>query len=850
MFDAKQYAKRSRQAAKRRFTNHLPWSLPISDQETALKFGGVMSCAEVRGPDPESCTPETLTRYHADINRVMKLLGTGYTMNIEVQCDPMDQYPNGDIPIEERWKLWPDHASFLLDEESRAQFEGTGHHVDVNTYMSITKRFPPEITAWTANILHSRAKHEEKKGINYRRHLDSFRQVNRSFHKQLSNVMHVRRLGYRESLEYLHSTVSTKRQRLGEPVVYGMIDRKVATQAWDGDIDPTLGGQPIRVLEITEWSKSSWPAMFAGLNRLGRRYRFCVRFQFKDQATSEKMVRDAASGWNQLRKNFFELVVRAFRGIPADAPGGDNKRAATLADEAEAAIKDIQKGFYNYGLITVALVLYGKDREDLDEQEAEVNSVLFDANTLFKGSDVNHFDAFLGTLPGHIFANGSWSPVSTINLAHVMPATSVWTGAAWNDRLGGPALLHVTTAGNMPFRINLHVKDVGHTAILGRTGSGKTTLLNRIRAAWRRYKSKITGKQARVITFEIGRGAVPITRAMGGKCLDLGKKGAIGLQPYRRIDQEIWRRRMNTWTLDLLKANGVTITPRIEDDVRRALLLLASNDVENRTMTLMQTYLQDEACQEALAKFTDDEGQPYGYLFDHDNETLELEDVVTFEMGKLFDDEAICIPTLTYLFWIVEDSLDGTDTLIVVDEGWKFLMNSMFAKQLDEWLRTMRKQRGVVVFATQNLRDIVDNSLSAAASMLNEDNFPTKILLANESAASNDNQRAFYSKMNCNPTQIEIVASLEPAREAYFMNVLGARRFSMNLGPVGISLCGKTDPEDLILSDRLAALTANDPPGSYLRHWLHATLPHDWAVDAVGPLNDNDYQYPRYAAAE
>ena len=814
-----------------------------------------MTCSEVRGPDPESCTLETLNGYHADINRVLKSLGTGYTMNIEVQCDPMDKYPNGDIPEEERWKLWPDHASYLLDEESRAMFESTGHHVDVKTFMSITKRFPPELTAWTANILHSRAKHEEKKGADYRRHLDSFRQTSRSFHKQLGRVMHVRRLGYRETLEYLHSTVSTYRQRLGEPVVYGMIDRRVATQAWDGDIDPTLGGKPIRVLEITEWAKESWPAMFAGLNKLGRRYRFCFRFQFKDQASSEKLVRDAAASWNQLRKNFFELVVRAFQNIPADAPGGDNKRAATLADEADAAIKDIQRGHYNYGIMTVALVLYGENRADLDDQEAEVNSVLFNAQTLFKGSDVNHFDAFLGTLPGHIFANGCWSPVSTINLAHMMPATSVWTGAAWNDRLNGPALLHVTTAGNLPFRINLHVKDVGHTAVLGRTGSGKTTLLNRLRAAWRRYKSAITGKHGRIITFEIGRGAVPITRALGGKCLDLGKKGSIGLQPYRRVDEEKWRVRMYTWTLDLLKANHITITPDIEDDVKKALLLLASQkDPDHRTMTLMQTYLTDRACQTALAKFTDDDGEPYGYLFDNDHETLELEDVITFEMGDLFKNEEICVPTLTYLFWIVEDSLDGTDTLIVVDEGWKFLMNSMFAKELDAWLRTLRKLRGVVVFATQNLRDIVDNSLSAAAAMLNEDNFPTKILLANESAASNDSQRAFYSKMGCNDRQISIVSDLEPAREAYFMNPLGARRFSMHLGMLGLALCGRTDPEDLILSDQIYSLTANDNDrGAYLRHWLHATLPPDWAINAVGRLDSYEvpeYAAPQYAAAE
>lgn len=329
-----------------------------------------------------------------------------------------------------------------------------------------------------------------------------------------------------------------------------------------------------------------------------------------------------------------------------------------------------------------------------------------------------------------------------------------------------------------------------------------------------------------------------MTRAMGGKVLDLGRKGTIGLQPYRRIHEDVWRVRMNTWTLDLLAANGVVITPAIANDVTQAMALLASNEPEHRTMTLMTTYLNDRACQEALAKFTADTNEPYGYLFDCDDETLELEDVITFEMGALFNNREIATPTLTYLFWLVQDSLDGTDTLLIVDEGWKFLLNSMFAQTLDEWLRTMRKLRCTIIFASQNLRDLVDNPL--ATTLLSEDNFPTKILLANETANTNTKQREFYSKIGCNDRQIDIVAGLEPAKEAYFMNPLGARRYAMHLGTIGHALCGRSDPEDLMLSDRIAVLTANDSdPNAYLKHWLHATIPKEWANAAVGNMDDD-----------
>jgi type IV secretion system protein VirB4 len=127
----------------------------------------------------------------------------------------------------------------------------------------------------------------------------------------------------------------------------------------------------------------------------------------------------------------------------------------------------------------------------------------------------------------------------------------------------------------------------------------------------------------------------------------------------------------------------------------------------------------------------------------------------------------------------------------------------------------------------------------ATTNLLNEDNFPTKILLANETAATNTKQREFYSKIGCNDKQIEIVANLAPAEEAYFQNPLGARRFSIHLGLVGRALCGRTDPADLMLCDQIAAITANDGPDAFLKHWLHATVPTSWAIEAVGPLDED-----------
>ena len=101
---------------------------------------------------------------------------------------------------------------------------------------------------------------------------------------------------------------------------------------------------------------------------------------------------------------------------------------------------------------------------------------------------VNAVEAWLGSLPGHVYANVRQPPVSTLNLAHMMPLSAVWAGPERNQHLDGPPLLFAKTEGATPFRLSLHVGDVGHTLVIGPTGAGKSVLLALMALQFRRYR--------------------------------------------------------------------------------------------------------------------------------------------------------------------------------------------------------------------------------------------------------------------------------------------------------------------------------------------------------------------------
>jgi hypothetical protein len=104
---------------------------------------------------------------------------------------------------------------------------------------------------------------------------------------------------------------------------------------------------------------------------------------------------------------------------------------------------------------------------------------------------INTLEAYLGSLPGHGVENVRRPLINTMNLADLLPTSTIWTGSAsapcpMYPPLS-PALMHCVTHGATPFRLNLHVRDLGHTFMFGPTGAGKSTHLGIIAAQLRRY---------------------------------------------------------------------------------------------------------------------------------------------------------------------------------------------------------------------------------------------------------------------------------------------------------------------------------------------------------------------------
>jgi type IV secretion system protein VirB4 len=182
---------------------------------------------------------------------------------------------------------------------------------------------------------------------------------------------------------------------------------------------------------------------------------------------------------------------------------------------------------------------------------------------------------------------------------------------------------------------------------------------------------------------------------------------------------------------------------------------------------------------------------------------------------------------LSYLFHRIEGRLDGSPTLIIIDEGWLVLDSPDFAAQLREWLKTLRKKNASVIFATQSLADIETSSIAPAII----ESCPTRIFLPNERAAE-PQIAAIYERFGLNVRQIEILSRATPKRDYYCQSRRGNRLFELGLGEVALAFAAASSKTDQL---RIAELIETHGQSAFAAEWLRHRG-SAWAVELLPPI--------------
>lgn len=764
----------------------------VDDGVIALKDGGLLAGWRYRG------TPFTPQIAPVVRNRIASLLdqGKGWVLETNAIRLPSTVYPV--------WGTFPDPVSTLIETERKTNYTAPGRYFETQYYLTLSY-FPPSKAG------------EKAKGWFYEspdggmgpaeQALEYFRGKIAEFETLAGGLIEMHRLKragkLNELLRYIQLCISGEDKPFLELDVDVRLDYLLGGLDLCGGTKPLIGGKPVRVLAIDPLPDTIYPAMLQSLEHLDMPYRLNGRTILLSRAEAAKLYASVRRGHEAKKKSFFDRIMHG------DNARVVNKRAAALADEAETATSLSDDRTESFGHFSARVVLVRDTEEEMDEAIKAVRSCAEESHLKVRVETFNANECWCASLPGHFAFDIRQVPIRALNVAGMSPLHSAWLGHQYNPSPKMPPrsspLLVATAVGKTQYRHNLHVQDVGHTAVFGPTGAGKTILLGLHALSLLRYPG------AQVAMFDRGRTQYVLCKALGGKFYDFGANTSLQLCPLQVLETPGDLAWASNYIETLCEMNGLQVTSAHRDRIGKTVSQLSRG--KYRSLTHFAGHAADLEIQAALQFYTVGNAVS-ARLLDGETDSIADSHFTVFEMSELMQmNPRIRMAVQRHLFRRVERKLDSSRiTGIFLDEARRMIGDELFVGTMESWLKEIRNLNGFVVMALQEIEDSAGSRLQAVI----QQQCQTKIFLPNPGANS-QLTREGYKGLGLDEYQIGQVAAGRSRSEYFISNSETWSRITFDLSPVALAFLGASNRADRELADRLMAGNPEGWQGEYLR---------------------------------
>ena len=428
--------------------------------------------------------------------------------------------------------------------------------------------------------------------------------------------------------------------------------------------------------------------------------------------------------------------------------------ALSLRDELAHAKDNVAAGRASFGEHHSTIAIRAISLEDLDTRVAEVTATLADLGIVAVREDVALEPSYWAQFPGNFKYIARKALVSTANFAGLASLHNFPVGCPRGNHWGDAVTLFETTAAG-PYFFSFHHHDLGNFTVIGPSGSGKTVVLNFLLAQARKFGP-------RIVFFDKDRGAELFIRAIGGQYDRLRPGSGSGLNPLQLDDNPVNRQFLIEWLSLLAGSVEGDELETIKDAVDANFLQPPKHRRLRHLVELFRGSKRPRA-NDLYSRMRPWWGEgERAWLFDNEDDLTDLAaSAVGFDMTAILDDPAVRTPALLYFFHRVEERLDGTPSIIVVDEGWKALDDDVFVRRVKDWEKTIRKRNGIVGFATQSAQDALESRIASAII----EQAATQIFMANPKARAED----YIDGFGLSAHEFELIRSLPDSSHCFLI---------------------------------------------------------------------------------
>lgn len=539
---------------------------------------------------------------------------------------------------------------------------------------------------------------------------------------------------------------------------------------FDGTQRTTFAG----AVGIKKWPSTTSPMLFETLAKMDIEMTICQIVRFLDSSESSATIDEAIEYYNLTQ---FGLVTHAVSKASGSTPEAKPGKARLL-QECKDAREAIGADDLTYAYVAMTVFIYGESRGELKRNCDRVVTELENKKFNAERERQNTLPAFAALLPGQWATQSRYDLISIENVADACPIYTIDEGSRehpfFSKQVFQRPVPKLATFGNSyggRFNFTSHVDQVGHMLIIAPTGNGKSTFVNFCISQFNRY-----GK-SRTIIFDRNRSCEIVTKLHKGTHIDLKNKktklNPLAMMRDGSLDGRSWVRE---FILRRLLEGGYEANNADRTELDHALQMLdnSSGPVSMSDLAV----LLPKNLEAQLSEWLED--RPYG-MFDSKEDDLTLGEWTTIEMTSIMGVDRLARAFLDLVFRKIFVSLDGTPTLIYIEEA-SFLVNDpRFAPLIDEWLKAIRARNGFLWMSIQSPESVTNAEMSA--SIL--DNIYTFLLLRNMKVETH--RKHYRDNFGFEDHQIDMIANLRPKRDYLLIQDGKARVMTTEFTPEALA---------------------------------------------------------------
>lgn len=765
-------------------SNFLPYLSHWDNNTLFLEGNRLMSIVKVSGFSFETADDEDLESKVAIRNMLLKgMAAGGLSLYFHLVRRKHKPYPDDYVSAE-----MPDGFASYLDQRWRDKYQDKRAFIN-ELYISVVKKADVDSTSvegFVKKIISGSQKSYWEEGMKeaFENLGDAVGRIFNTLREYSPKILSTYKIGhtlYSEPAEFLYRLSNFgEKQR----IMYVPDDMRkfiVNTRMYFGKraIEGKMQNGKSKfagMVSLKEYGPKTWPGMFDGFLQLPFEFIMTQSFQFTNK---------------QLAINSMQLQQN--RMIQSE------DKAVSQVIQISEALDKAMSGEIGFGKHHLSIMCMGDSLKELDNNLSIAAVELTNSGSIGVREKINMEPAYWAQMPGNYDYIARLATINTLNLASFVSLHNYPTGKEFNN-FWGSAVTVLDTTSETPYYFNFHLRDVGHTTIIGPTGAGKTVLMNFLCAQMQKFG-------CRLFFFDKDRGAEIFLRALNGiyTIIDPGK--SCHFNPLQLDDTPQNRTFLLEWMSLLVSVHGEPISAEDMALLERAIEGNYKLDKQDRRLSNIVPFLGLEGPGTLAGRIAMWWGNgSHAPIFDNDSDNIDFtkSNIFGFEMAALLQDKSSLGPVLAYLFHRINMSLDGTRSMIVLDEAWALIDNPIFAPKIKDWLKVLRKLNTFVVFATQSVEDASKSSISDTLIQQTA----TQIFLPNLKAT-----QVYRTAFMLTQREFDLVKQTDPGSR-YFLVKQGndavIARVDLSSMPDVISvLSGRVDT--VIILDEVRAEYGDDP---------------------------------------